>query len=865
MLRKQRWIYGALLLFVTSMVFAASNTNSDIQISSAAVDQHTDLSIQYLSQLFGNVGNMLTSSSGQLLGKMFYEFNIGVLVVAGLWLCYTIFTISVTSAMEGSFMGQKSNLVLTFLKIAIGIGALIPSPSTGYSVIQDIVMKVVVQSVKFADMTWSSGVTYLSEGGAVWQPPQSRDTLIDKDGVDAIYSKVILPIFFSEGCMVANSIKMGTSGTTQPPSAMKSNDNQSPWSGGGSGASGGVANTKPLPPMPLQVKYPYTIGHSLNQGFAFPSASSDDGCGYLNWNTVQGKDYQDPNSGYGKYLYQAAQQAVTDLMPIAQTYACTHLHGASSSPVCAGVDYSGSNAQTGQQLFDILIAYVKNILPIKDAQSGLAYNELKDFFSTADYSGWIMAGRYSWDLSHLKLRYQGSLNYAKYAASKGGPPPYIGYDVNNQPLPFLGATDFGMPKGIYYNEMISEFNTYTGTTHRAQGGENTVNTLGSLGKVFLPFLSKLLNDLHGLEKLFINLGVEQVTYVDDGSGHITKTKIVSGNSAGDDPIFFLQNVGVKMMDISSDIWVSMGLAGAVIMLIGIVCQGTLNLDAPIEMAINWFKPLAMAIAGLFVATGGMFAFYVPLYPFFIFLFGVIAWFIMVIEAMVAAPLIAFGLTHPEGQDFLGPAKQGLMLLLGIFLRPALMVIGLFAAMILAFVSFRFMNSGFAGFVNDLFTNGNVFDGAKQGDVLTGLSHLESISQGGGISGFGVMLFGMPVLMVVYATIVYLILNQCYSLVYVLPDYIMRWIGAPQLDSKIGQVMEQIKGVTQQNSGELGKGAGETITRVSTGAKGAGKFVRDKIGGGKAGGGGAGGGGGGMDIGGGGSGGGGGGGGGMPMG
>ncbi len=856
MLHKQRWIYGALLLFVTSMVFAASNANSDIQISSAAVDQHTDLSIQYLSQLFGNVGNLLTSSSGQLLGKMFYEFNIGVLVVAGLWLCYTIFTISVTSAMEGSFMGQKSNLVLTFLKIAIGIGALIPSPSTGYSVIQDIVMKVVVQSVKFADMTWSSGVTYLSEGGAVWQPPQTKDTLIDKDGVNAIYGQIILPIFYAEGCMVANSIQMGTSGSTQPPSAMKSNNNQSPWSGGASGSSGGVANTKSLPPMPLQVKYPYTV-HSflvnLNQGFAFPSAGSDTGCGYLNWNTVPGKEYQDLNSGYGKYLYQAAQQAVTDIMPIAQTYACTHLSGASSSPVCAGVDYTASNTDVGQKLLDTLLAYVKNIVPIKDAKSGLAYSELKDFFTTADYSGWIMAGRYSWDLSHLKLRYQGSLNYAKYAASMGGDHPY-GVDALNNPLTNLGSSDFKMKSSRYYNAMMQQFNTYTGSTHRAQYGENTVHTISGAGRVFLPFLSTLLDDLHDLEHLFINLGVEQVTYVKDGDGHVTKTKVVSGNSAGDDPIFFLQQVGVKMMDISSDIWVNLGLAGAVIMLIGIVCQSTLNLDSPIEMAINWFKPLAMAIAGLFVATGGMFAFYVPLYPFFIFLFGVIAWFIMVIEAMVAAPLIAFGLTHPEGQDFLGPAKQGLMLLLGIFLRPALMVIGLFAAMILAFVSFRLMNSGFAGFVNDLFVNGNVFDGAKQGDVLTGLSHLESISKGGGISGFGVMLFGMPVLMVVYATVVYLVLNQCYSLVYVLPDYIMRWIGAPQSDSKIGQVMEQIKGVTQQNSGEVGKAAGQTVTSVSQGVRAGGKMARDKIAGGKPGGGGPGGGGG-MDVGGGGGGGG----------
>src|SRR3989344_2123007 len=143
------------LWLVTNAAWATDFTDN------TAMTNHHDLSIAYLGQVFGTVGNVLQGSSGQMLGHLFYKLNEGIIIVAGLWLAYTVFTIVLRSAQEGSFMGANKNVALVFLKIAVGFSLLIPNPATGYSLLQDLVMQVVIQGVGLADQTWSYGLQYV--------------------------------------------------------------------------------------------------------------------------------------------------------------------------------------------------------------------------------------------------------------------------------------------------------------------------------------------------------------------------------------------------------------------------------------------------------------------------------------------------------------------------------------------------------------------------------------------------------------------------------------------------------------------------------------------------------------------------------
>src|SRR3990167_9831596 len=108
-----------------------------------------------------------------MLGMLFYKFNQGILVVAGFWLSYLVFTTFLKSAHEGSFISPNRNIVIILLRVALGFGLLLPNPVTGYSIFQDIVMKVVVSGVSLADETWDYGLEYLNTGGQVWRDPSS--------------------------------------------------------------------------------------------------------------------------------------------------------------------------------------------------------------------------------------------------------------------------------------------------------------------------------------------------------------------------------------------------------------------------------------------------------------------------------------------------------------------------------------------------------------------------------------------------------------------------------------------------------------------------------------------------------------------
>jgi defect-in-organelle-trafficking protein DotA len=141
--------------------------------------------------------------------------------------------------------------------------------------------------------------------------------------------------------------------------------------------------------------------------------------------------------------------------------------------------------------------------------------------------------------------------------------------------------------------------------------------------------------------------------------------------------------------------------------------------------------------------------------------------------MVAAPLVALGVTHPKGHDWLGKSEQSLMLLLSVFMRPVLMVIGLLTAMVLSRVAISMLNAGFHGIMADIFAYSNK-------TVLVG-----------------------PVIFIaflaVYTTLVMSIANVCFSLIALVPEKVMRWLGLTPEHGGIGKEAAQAveRGMQQQ--------------------------------------------------------------------
>jgi len=201
-------------------------------------------------------------------------------------------------------------------------------------------------------------------------------------------------------------------------------------------------------------------------------------------------------------------------------------------------------------------------------------------------------------------------------------------------------------------------------------------------------------------------------------------------------------------------------------------------------------PFGTAVALMFFSLGIMMGVYLPFVPFLLYLFGVIAWLIAVVEAMVAAPLVAMGVTHPEGHDLLGKSEQAVMLLLGVFIRPAAMVIGLLMAITLNYIMVGFFNYGFVVTVNPLL--GSLSKDATDFQLLI-----------------------VAATLIVYVYVIIEVMNMSFSMIFQVPDKVLRWIGGPVEQSGASAAMGQIKGGVSQSGQSAGQGASQKAGQGSS--------------------------------------------------
>ena len=206
-------------------------------------------------------------------------------------------------------------------------------------------------------------------------------------------------------------------------------------------------------------------------------------------------------------------------------------------------------------------------------------------------------------------------------------------------------------------------------------------------------------------------------------------------------------------------------------------------------------PLYAAWLMFFVSIGFMTAFYAPMLPYMIFLFGSIAWLMSVIEAMVAGPIIALGVMSPEGEGIMGKSEQGFMLLVNIFLRPSMMIIGFVTAIALTYVGVWILNYGF-GTAAEFLINAGVA-GINSGHYMLSQTMAHA--------------FYIFIFISIYMTIV----QKSFTLIYQLPDKVLRWIGGPQ--ETTGSESQQWVEETKSKAGEFQSKSMQGVEKAGAGA------------------------------------------------
>ncbi|WP_058483129.1 type IVB secretion system protein DotA [Legionella spiritensis] len=297
------------------------------------------------------------------------------------------------------------------------------------------------------------------------------------------------------------------------------------------------------------------------------------------------------------------------------------------------------------------------------------------------------------------------------------------------------------------------------------------------------------------------------------------------------PVIALANMGVNYINFASDLWIFLTVLSITTILIpwfGIFIGPLLAMVMPLLAA--WLATM--------VSIGFVTAYYIPMLPYMIFTFGTIAWLIAVIEAMVAAPIVALGVTHPEGHEAFGKGEQAIMILLNVFLRPAMMIIGYISGIALSYVSVWVINAGFSNAIS--FIQGdpnaptwNIESSSKESwesygkGAASGAPYKDVIDQGSnyqGTSGYSpgadragrinteigytswAGIYGFFFAILIYTTMYLTAVQKAFTLITYLPDKVLRWIGGGE---SLGQ---EAAGWAQEGKQQI-EGAGKATSQA----------------------------------------------------
>ena len=735
----------------------------------------SDQSVFYLGQIFGNIGIALVGTGPTLLPTMFKVFNSALLVLGTFLVAYVTVAGVLKTAQEGEFMGKHWNSLWMPLRMLMGIAGLVPT-SSGYCAIQIIMMWIIMQGIGAADSVWIGAVGYFKAGGTLYPASPAASSYVDAAGT---FPSTLSSLFQNLVCQAAIT-KQATNNANA------------------------VATTPPPTVNASQVVYTFgRVDPNL------PLAANE--CGTL---TLSGAI--DPATGAADpTAVSSQQQAIQTLLPVMEAMAnyyvnqvvattgcwtaCTTKPATScpffdkysgfSDTSCSLTGTTGPDATAGANLIlsqagsnfmadavTLFYGYGANYT----TQYNLAHNQTSSSVSQKPYdqaisTGWIFAGAYYYyiaaatnAMSNVYNNFVNGVSVSPVAWPTSYGPSATPANPNND---FSSAAIANMPQNAY-----TASGAIAGQLAAAASSAITGNSVvvGSSGTPTIPsvasgLLSSITNAAYSVSNEFIAL-------------------LTPG---GGDPLVKIHALGHNMLYVADQVFIDFLIAAAlfgVYSTVVVVMGITVNpLQGVSTIIFSYILPVVFFLLGYLIAIGGLLGIYLPLLPFIIFSFGAMGWFMGVIEAITAAPIIAIGILMPGGQhEIMGRAEASIMMTLNIFLAPTLMIFGLVSAMLLAFVLVEFINGGFNLVLVNMAASPS---GAGVGPTI------------GVIEAF--------LYLMAYSYLVITVLNKCYSLIFFLRDRVITWVGG----HATGFGEEQMAGEVKQG---ISAGGG-AATKVAAGA------------------------------------------------
>lgn len=220
-----------------------------------------------------------------------------------------------------------------------------------------------------------------------------------------------------------------------------------------------------------------------------------------------------------------------------------------------------------------------------------------------------------------------------------------------------------------------------------------------------------------------------------------------------------------------------------------------------------YNPVYFGIAIPLIILSATFGMLIPMYPLIVYSLSVISYFIMYIEAIVAAPLVLLGMVIPDGHAVFGKADKILQLLLMVYIRPFMTVVG-----------FVFANATASLSVMLLYETAIPMLNTQIGVWAAGYAMMSTNNSGGHSSE---MLTATITILALYmfVYIYYQVVTYSFSMVYKIPNAANRYLGMPTSQSeqedtaRMEEIAEQFKDMTRN----LASAGTETAGKSEEGA------------------------------------------------
>ena len=421
-----------------------------------------------------------------------------------------------------------------------------------------------------------------------------------------------------------------------------------------------------------------------------------------------------------------------------------------------------------------------NLLGLKlTALSGVNTN---DIYQNASYVGWIHAGSFYNQLTQPTSNTLGAIKPVGYSALLFTMPTATTAATIATSGPSPGPSFLTQPQINLLNQAFSAISTSVTSTQASTKNVIQIN-MGAFSTSpdmqTVAFIGEIIQDVANT----IISGLHDVLAMD------------AFNSAN--PLHEIANFGAMMMEKAEQAWIAQFAGQFVLMFFTAGCQAINPLAATLG---TFLSGVLMAITGLYMLCWGMgagLAIYLPMIPYIIFLTTSISWLVSVIEAVVAAPLMALSLVLPS-QEELGNLKHGMNILLTVFFKPVLMIFGLVLASRFIQAGIALINFSFSATVSKL------------------------IPQGATV---GIFSWALPPLL--YFSLVLAFINQCFNLIYLVPDKALRWMGVQseatdmsmaketkesysKKEEQVGKADKAFKGEATAAAGKAGDAAGQKV-------------------------------------------------------